>query len=66
MKKYICDFCKAEVNDYAHWSKGEPRTMYELRTIHEVDDSPYEGVILCQHCVEYLLSHPLGCIESRK
>jgi len=51
MKKYICDICKAEVNDYAHWDKGKPRSMYELKIIHEFDSHSYDGMIICQRCI---------------
>lgn len=66
MKKYICDICKAEVNDYAHWSKGDPRSMYELKIIHEFDSDSCDGMIICQHCINYLLLNPIGCVESGK
>lgn len=51
MKIYECDICHVKVNDYAHWENNEkPRSMYELKRIHNYDVDSYEGFIICQKC----------------
>lgn len=59
MKTYECDICHAKVNDFAHWENGEPRSMYELKTIHEYDGDSYEGMIICQRCFGLLKNNSI-------
>ena len=56
MKKYRCDSCHAEVNDYGHWYDGKkPRNMYELNCIHESTEDHYSGMIFCKECIAKLI-----------
>lgn len=57
MKIYQCDICHVEVNDYAHWyNDAEPRSMYELQTIHDFKGATFEGLIICHKCIEKMMN----------
>lgn len=56
MKIYHCDSCHCEVNDYAHWYNDQnPRSMYELKCIHEFDSDTFEGMVFCHECIRKLI-----------
>ena len=56
MKIVQCDCCDAKVNDYGRWyNDNKPRNMYELKLIHDFDSDTYDGMIVCQKCLQRLL-----------
>lgn len=58
MKILHCDCCHTEVNIYGHWCDDKkPKCMYVLNSVHEYGEGDkYQGVILCQDCIQKLLS----------
>ena len=48
MKVYECDICHVKVDTLSNWKGEKPRSMYELKRIHNYDLDSYEGFIICQ------------------